>query len=323
MLVFNRAGKIVRTIGSRGSGPGQLLAPEALAVSGSTVYIADTGNGRIVRYSTSGTHIGSIGRFRSIRGIAVRRQPRLRGRRGDEPHQRADDKWGGRQRDRASASCKSPQGIVVDGAGDLWVADRGNDRVVEFAPDGTLLGAFGEKGTGSGQFLEPTGIAVDCHGLVTVSEAENNRLQQFQVPPTGAGCAALPAITPPPNPILATQPDPLPPQVAVTPTRTNGIFAIRQFPLKINCDSPCKVSIVVKLTPKAGKKKPSVALSFSPQSLPAGKTITVRPRLSVAALHKLTKAMKGKRALVADVQVTAEAAHSAPAVVTRRLNVTG
>ena len=45
----------------------------------------------------------------------------------------------------------------------------------------------------------PTGIAVDCHGLVTVADSDNNRVQQFQAAPAGA-CAALPAVQSPPRP---------------------------------------------------------------------------------------------------------------------------
>ena len=72
VLVFDRGGKIIRTIGSRGSGPGKLLV--AVGAGGrraDVVYVADTGNGRIVRFGTGGSHLGSIGRFRTIRGIAV------------------------------------------------------------------------------------------------------------------------------------------------------------------------------------------------------------------------------------------------------------
>ncbi len=74
---------------------------------------------------------------------------------------------------------------------------------------------------------------------MTVAEADNNRLQQFQLPPTGA-CGSLPAITPPPNPILATQPDPVPPEVFLAPTRTSGILGVRQFPLRVRCDVRCR-----------------------------------------------------------------------------------
>jgi hypothetical protein len=83
------------------------------------------------------------------------------------------------------------------------------------------------------------------------------------------------------------------------------------------------VAVVVKLKPRAGAKRPSVALSFAPQSLPAGKTVTVRPRLSAAGVRTLRRAMGSRRALVADVRVTATTSDSAPTVVTRRVNVTG
>jgi streptogramin lyase len=319
VLVFDRAGKIIRTIGSRGSGPGKLLAPSALAISGTTLFIADTGNARIVRYSTNGTHLGSIGRFRTIRGLAVANGLVYASDAGTN-RITVMTTGGGDVGEFGVGQLRSPAQVALDAAGNLWVADRGHDRVVSFAPDGSVLGAFGEPGTGPGQLLAPTGIAVDCHGLVTVAEANNNRVQQFQFAPTGA-CAPLPAIQKPPNPILATQPDPLPPQVSVVPTRSTGILGIRQFPLRINCDSPCRLSVVVKLAPRSGKKRPGVRLSFTPQSLPAGRSVTVRPRLSTAGVRTLARALKGRRALVADVTVTATTPHSAPTVVTKRVNV--
>jgi hypothetical protein len=66
-----------------------------------------------------------------------------------------------------------------------------------------------------------------------------------------------------------------------------------------------------------------VTLAQPSEQLPAGKTVTLRPRLSVASLHKLVSALKGRRGLVADVRVTATTSDSAPAVSTRRFDVTG
>ena len=83
-----------------------------------------------------------------------------------------------------------------------------------------------------------------------------------------------------------------------------------------------KLTVVVTLSPR-GKSKPAVKLSFPPTSLAAGRTVTLRPRLSVAGVRSLAKALKGKRALTAVVDVTAEATSSAPAVVVKRLSVTG
>lgn len=323
ILVFNRGGKIIRTIGSRGTKPGQLLAPSAITISpGGTIYVADTGNGRIVRYATNGTHRGSIGRFRNLRGVAVSADG-SRVYAADAGTHRISvlTAQGNDLAEIGVGDLRSPAELALDGAGNVFVADRGNDRVLAYTPDGAPLAGWGQHGTGTGQFMEPTGISVSCNGQVTVSEADNNRLQTFQLAATGA-CAQLPPITPPPDPILATQPDPVPPEVTVTPTRTTGIFAIRQFPLRVRCDVRCRATVVVTLTPR-GKKKPAVKLAFTPQTLPAGNTVTLRPRLSVAGLRTLARALKGKRTLTAVIQVTGSTEDSSPTTVTRRVSVTG
>jgi DNA-binding beta-propeller fold protein YncE len=323
VLVFDRGGKIIRTIGSRGSGPGKLLNPSAIAVSSSGfVYVADTGNERIVRYTTNGTHVGSFGRFRTIRGIATSPDGKLVYA-ADAGTNRITvmTSSGGDVAEIGVGDLKSPAQIAVDAAGQVWVADRGHDRVIAYRADGSLLTTFGERGIAAGQFVEPAGISVDCHGLVTVAEADNNRVQQFLVGSL-APCGSLPAITPPPDPILATQPDPVPPELTVTPTRTKGILGIRQFPLKVKSDTPVKLTVVVTLAPR-GKSKPVVELAQKPLSLAAGKTITIRPRLSVAGKRSLSRALKGKRRLTAAIDVTAEAQSSAPAVVTKKVSVTG
>ena len=56
VLVFNRGGKIIRTIGSRGTKAGQLLAPSAVAVSAAgVVYVADTMLGRLWGFDVAST----------------------------------------------------------------------------------------------------------------------------------------------------------------------------------------------------------------------------------------------------------------------------
>ncbi len=328
VLVFDRAGRIIRTIGSRGSGPGKLLAPSALAVSGTTVFVGDTGNGRIARFSVNGTYFGSSGNFRDIRGIAVS---------ADGGTVYASDAGTNRvyvqtasgqdlaeigRSGTAPGRLRRPEGVALDAAGNVWVANTANDRVEAFTPDGTFISGFGGAGSDTGQFVAPRGVAVDCHGLVTVTDADNNRVQQFQAA-AATPCAALAPIQNPPDPVLPGQPKPVPPQLTVTPTRTSGIFAIRQLPLRVRCDLPCQVAVVAKLTPRSGKHKPTVTLRQAATSLPAGRTITIRPRLAVGDLHRLTKALKGRRGLVADLRVTATTSDSAPTVVTRRLNLTG
>ena len=72
----------------------------------------------------------------------------------------------GRARSRSSAALgrtlgklAAPAQIALDAAGNLWVADRGNNRVQQFGPNGERLRMFGERGIGPGQFINPTGVA--------------------------------------------------------------------------------------------------------------------------------------------------------------------
>ena len=64
-------------------------------------------------------------------------------------------------------------------------------------------------------------------------------------------------------------------------------------------------------------------MSFSPQNLPAGKTVTYRPRLSTAGVRTLRRALGSRRGLVAEIRVVATNADSSDGVVTQRINVTG
>jgi hypothetical protein len=71
------------------------------------------------------------------------------------------------------------EGIAVDGSGDVYVADRANDRVQKFAADGSFLTKWGSYGSEDGQFDWPRGIAVDGSGNVYVADSGNNRIQKF------------------------------------------------------------------------------------------------------------------------------------------------
>ena len=71
------------------------------------------------------------------------------------------------------------------------MADRGNNRIQEFGPAGERLLAFGQRGAALGEFVHPSGVSIDCHGLLTVTDSDNNRVQQFALAaPAVAPCAA-------------------------------------------------------------------------------------------------------------------------------------
>lgn len=72
-----------------------------------------------------------------------------------------------------------PENIAFNQFGNIFYADVYRDQVVKYLPDGTLLGIFGERGSGNGQFIEPSGIAIDSEGFIYVSDIGNQRIQKF------------------------------------------------------------------------------------------------------------------------------------------------
>jgi DNA-binding beta-propeller fold protein YncE len=57
------------------------------------------------------------------------------------------------------------------------VVDSGNHRLQAFDELGNFVSAYGEQGSGPGQFQYPEGVAVDGAGRVIVADRMNNRLQ--------------------------------------------------------------------------------------------------------------------------------------------------
>lgn len=139
--------------GGPGSAPGSFSVPFNLAVDSlGNVYVADAGNNRIQKFSSSGdllTYWGSL---------------------GTGPGQ---FDW--------------PQGIAVDISGSVYVTDVFNHRVERFTSSGLYLGEWGYFGSANGAFAYPAGVATEPHlfGYVFVAEpysgldSSNVRIQRF------------------------------------------------------------------------------------------------------------------------------------------------
>ena len=86
----------------------------------------------------------------------------------------------------AGATFNGPAGIAVDGSGNLYVADFGNNTIRKIAPGGvvtTLAGQVGVSGFGDGvgtlaTFNSPFGIALDGNGNLFVADAKNGTLRK-------------------------------------------------------------------------------------------------------------------------------------------------
>ena len=72
-----------------------------------------------------------------------------------------------------------PRGVTTDAAGNLYVADSLNHRIVVFDQDGALLRTVGSQGSGDGQLFEPSGVAVDAAGNLYVADTWNARIAKF------------------------------------------------------------------------------------------------------------------------------------------------
>ena len=69
--------------------------------------------------------------------------------------------------------------MKVDSDGNLWVVDRGNNRVLKLTRDGEVLARWGAEGFGPGEFSVPTSIAIDGEGNFYVAEVDGSRVQIF------------------------------------------------------------------------------------------------------------------------------------------------
>ncbi len=157
---FDPHGEFIMQWGSFGSNDGQFYFPRGVAVdpADGAVYVVDMGNHRIQKFDTSTNVL-----------------PQLL------------TKWGGGlgpghasdPRAQEPGQFRSPWGIVVDGQGDVFVSDAGNQRVQKFDREGNFITQWGGFGNGDGQFNFPYGIAVDSRGSVFVVDSANTRVQQF------------------------------------------------------------------------------------------------------------------------------------------------
>ncbi len=192
IVKFNlNTGTRVAVWGGTGNGNGEFNSPYGLAVDpvSHDLYIAERGNHRISRITSSGTFVMSWGRmgtgageFNAPIGIAAdaaghvyvsdhanNRIQKFRVTGTDAQHVVT---WGGLG--AGPGQLNGPYGITLDPAGNLWVADGFNHRLQKFDAQGAFLATVGSRGTGDGQFITPTWVNFDASGAYYVAETNSD-----------------------------------------------------------------------------------------------------------------------------------------------------
>ncbi len=176
--------------GGKGTGKGEFDSPSGIAVdSNGNVLVADTGNGRIEKFSPTGTFISTIGTkgagngdLGAPNGMAVDRNGNLYV--ADAGNHRVQKlasngalitEWKGPE-----PGFYGPRRIAIGPDDSIYVVDQGHTRIVKFNPDGRVLTMWGSKGNGDGQFDDPASVAVDpATNKVYVADPRNSRIQVF------------------------------------------------------------------------------------------------------------------------------------------------
>jgi DNA-binding beta-propeller fold protein YncE len=144
--VFDEHGALVKRIGRRGEGRGELNYPTHVAFSGGELYVTDTMNSRIQVFTPEGE---ALERRFGTRGLYV-------------------------------GNLVRPKGVAVDNENHVYVIESYYDHLLVFGRDGEFLLPIGGTGQETGRFYLPAGIWVDSRNRVFVADMFNGRVVVFQ-----------------------------------------------------------------------------------------------------------------------------------------------
>jgi tripartite motif-containing protein 71 len=333
-----------------------------------SIYVADQGNERLVHMWGDGTYLSELGGPGNLGGAglngadAVAVSPNSgRAYVADAGHNRvlvygAEGRllarWGAGGGNGAASSqpggFNHPSGVAVrniaQGEENIYVADKGNDRIVELNANGDVLRQWGSAGTTDGRFHAPASVAIDGHGNVYALDSENNRVELFEgdghflakwgVRGPYLGDFSQPAaialdcagnvyvadtnnnrverfILTNPAPTGCLAPEAWPPPLDVAPVlriglpRSSGVLARRALALSISCERGCKVLVTGTLSASVGHRRATVPLRAVARSLPRAIAGHVRLSISGRAVRRLQRALGHGKAMSARVRIVA------------------
>ena len=154
VTILDKEGKKVKSFGGKGgSGNVEFSYLRGVAITPDN-FILVSDNHRIQKISMDGDCVASVGKQ-------------------EEGEEEMEEKGGPLQFNR-------PDGIAISPiTGQVYIADRNNDRIQVLNPDLTFSHSFGSYGSAKGQFRHPSDIAIDGQGLVYVADFSNHCIQKF------------------------------------------------------------------------------------------------------------------------------------------------
>jgi predicted membrane-bound mannosyltransferase/DNA-binding beta-propeller fold protein YncE len=205
---FSKDGKPIKMWGQYGQpvpdnpeSKSSFWGPRGIAVDADGhVYVADTGNKRIVIFDSDGKYLTEFGtagldpgQFDEPVGVAI----------GSDGIIYVTDTWNQRVQSFAPSddgtvfvpftqwdvngwfgqSVDNKPFIAVGPDNHVFVTDPEGYRVIEFTNDGKFVRTWGDFGTGPDEIGLPSGIAVDPTGHVWVTDAGNNRILRYTIAP--------------------------------------------------------------------------------------------------------------------------------------------
>lgn len=173
-VVFAGVQSTVPTVG--------LKAPAAVAVDGSgNLYIADTGNNRVVKVTTvgvqstvlSGTILGSM--LKAPGAVAVNTYGNLYV--ADTGNNRVLKVTIPGSATSVGTQLSSPSGLALDSSADVFIADTGNNRIVAVTPAGAQRTIIASTDTPGGTALsKPAGLSYFSGFTLMIADTGNNRV---------------------------------------------------------------------------------------------------------------------------------------------------
>jgi YD repeat-containing protein len=151
--------------GISGSNSGQFSEPDGIAIdeSNNAIYVGDPGNSRIDEFSTGGAFVRAFGW-----GVVD----------GKPEAETCTTACQAGVAGAGKGQLNEPRGVSSDAAGNLWVADSGNNRVEKFSEEGAYLSSYGKEGSGAGEFTG-VGDVTQCKGNMYATDTGGNRVMEF------------------------------------------------------------------------------------------------------------------------------------------------